>query len=389
MQPPTILLALDLRSGWDRGILTGIIERGRERGWNLILTSPDGSLTEAVAMWSASVIVTGARITPDRRAGLNGVQVFTVTHDQSGEGIPSVAIDEAAVGDMAAQHLLATGLRHMSAFTYDMSPFGQARAAAFRRAVEQGGATYHGGGLFSNNPADSNFCSHDAINAWLAGLPKPCGVFACCDNWARPVATYCRHQDLRIPEDVSLVGVDNDRFVCELLSPPLSSVAIPWREMGNIVARMIDDHLDGRPIDPPCVDVKPIGVVTRRSSDVLAIDDPEVAAAVAWIRRNANHPISVPDVLRAVPTYRQKLERRFRAVLGRTVMDEVRRAHVDLAKSLLVTTQLAMPEIAAGSGFSNATLLGIAFRRETGLKPSEYRRRFRAAAGEVDDGSPF
>ena len=90
-----------------------------------------------------------------------------------------------------------------------------------------------------------------------------------------------------------------------------------------------------------------------------------------------------------MPTYRQKLDRRFRTVLGRTVMDEVRRAHVDLAKSLLVTTQLAMPEIATGSGFSNATLLGIAFRRETGLKPSDYRRRFRAAAGEVDDGSPF
>ena len=103
MQSPTILLALDLRSGWDRGILTGIIERGRERGWSLILTSPDGSLADAVAMWSASVIVTGARLTPECRAELNGVQIFTVTHDQSAEGIPSVAIDEPAVGEMAAR----------------------------------------------------------------------------------------------------------------------------------------------------------------------------------------------------------------------------------------------------------------------------------------------
>jgi LacI family transcriptional regulator len=388
MHPPTILLTLDLRSAWDRGVLAGLIERGRERGWSLVMSSPEAAPADA-ATWNASVVVTGALTPPDRLAALDGRKVFTVTHDQTALGVPSVTIDEAAVGELAARHLLATGVRDMSAFTYDHSAFGRARAAAFRRTVEQAGATYHAGGEFSNNPADPDFCSHDAINAWLANLPKPCGVFACCDNWARPVATFCRHQDLRIPEDVSLVGVDNDRFVCELLSPPLSSVAVPWREMGNIVARMIDDHLSGRPIDPLRVDVKPIGVVTRRSSDVLAIDDPEVAAAVAWIRRNANRPVSVPDILRAVPTYRQKLERRFRAVLGRTVMDEVRRAHVDLAKSLLVTTQLAMPEIAAASGFTNATLLGIAFRRETGLKPSEYRRRFRAAAGGDEDETVF
>ena len=132
---------------------------------------------------------------------------------------------------MAARHLLATGLRNISAFTYDRSPFGRARAAAFRRVVEEAGATYHAGGEFSNDPADPNFCSHDAINAWLASLPKPCGVFACCDNWARPVATYCRHQGtLRIPEDVSLLGVDNDRFVCELLSPrsPASPSPARW-----------------------------------------------------------------------------------------------------------------------------------------------------------------
>jgi LacI family transcriptional regulator len=384
MHPPTILLALDLRSAWDRGVLTGIIERGRERGWSLILSSPEYAVGDA-AMWGASVMVTGAFTSPERRAALNGLQLVTVTHDQSADGIPSVTIDESAVGELAAGHLLATGLRHLSAFTYDHSPFGRARTAAFRKTVEEAGATFHAGGEFSNNPADPDFCSHEAIDAWLSGLPKPCGVFAACDNWARPVATFCRHQDLRIPEDISLVGVDNDRFVCELLSPPLSSVAVPWREMGNIVARMIDDHLNGRAIDPLRVSVKPIGVVTRRSSDVLAIDDPEVAAAVAWIRRNANRPISVPDILRAVPTYRQKLERRFRAVLGRTVMDEVRRAHVDLAKSLLMTTQLAMPEIATASGFSNATLLGIAFRRETGLKPSEYRRRFRTASGGGED----
>jgi LacI family transcriptional regulator len=139
---------------------------------------------------------------------------------------------------------------------------------------------------------------------------------------------------------------------------------------------LVRDALGGQPIAQRRV-VSPITVAARRSTDVLAVDDPLVADAVAWIRDHAERHLSVTMVARAVGGGRQRLERRFRRVLDRTVQDEIRRAHVDAAKSLLVSTPASLAEVAKRSGFTNASLLNLAFRRETGMPPGAYRRRVR------------
>jgi LacI family transcriptional regulator len=198
------------------------------------------------------------------------------------------------------------------------------------------------------------------------------------------VARYACAADLRVPEDVAIVGADNDPIECELTAPPLSSVAVPWRSMGENAASLVQSALSGQEIAGKRMVVGPVDVVTRRSTDLLAIHDPVVAAAVTWIHQHLDARISVPSVGRAVATTRQTLERRFRAVLGRTVMQEIRRARVEAAKRLLSTTRLGLAQVARRSGFTDAALLSVVFRREVGEPPGAFRRRARALYADDD-----
>jgi LacI family transcriptional regulator len=168
------------------------------------------------------------------------------------------------------------------------------------------------------------------------------------------------------------------------MSPALSSVMIPWREVGARAAKLVQRALSGQSISGERVVIAPLQVIARRSSDVLAIDDELVAEAVQWIQANADQRLTVPMVARAIGGGRQRIERRFRRVLDRTVAEEIRRAHVELARTLLESTQAPLPEVAKRSGFTNAALLSVAFQREIGMPPGIFRRRVRLERGSAN-----
>ena len=214
-----------------------------------------------------------------------------------------------------------------------------------------------------------------AMVEWLRSLPKPCGIFTCSDGWARPVVRCARVAGLRVPEDIALVGADDDVLECELMAPPLSSVMIPWQEVGRSAARLVQQALSGESSADKRLVISPLAVQVRRSSDVLAIEDELVADAVRWIRTNIDRRITVSMVARGVGSARQRLERRFRGVLDRTVKDEIQRARVETARELLRTTSAGLAEVAKRSGFTTSALLNAAFRREIGMPPGVYRRR--------------
>jgi LacI family transcriptional regulator len=216
-----------------------------------------------------------------------------------------------------------------------------------------------------------------AVQRWVQRLPKPVGIFASTDIWGVQLAEVCRQTGLRVPEDVALVGVDNDDLLCEVARPSLSSIALPTERIGFEAAALLDRILAReRPSLRPRL-LPPIGVVARQSSDVLALDDPEVAAAVRFIREHSHTSIGVKDVLRAVTISRRSLERRFQAALDRTVWEEIRRAHLERAKSLLAGTAMPMWAVAEQAGFSDPRQLSVVFRQETGLTPTAYRGRVR------------
>ena len=381
---PGVLLVLGQSAAWSRGILKGFHAVAQEQDWNLLRYHPATDLAWVSGAWAPAAVVLGPEDGGPWPDALRACIAVSVNADRTAEGVASVCVDEEQVAKVALEHLLARGLTTLTTFRFDEAPFAVARERAFREAAQAEGARL-AAAWWEDGVEPSR--AHEvpaAIAAWLRDLPRPCGVFACCDPWSRVVARYARAADLRVPEDVSIVGVDNDVVECELGSPPLSSVAVPWQGMGRHAAELVRLALSGQAIAGKRVVVGPGPVMARRSSDVLAIEDALVARAVRWIRERSHGVLTVAAVARAAGTSRRRLERRFHGVLGRTVAQEIRRARVETARRFLCTTRHELAQIASLSGFKSATLLNLAFRRELGLPPGAYRCQFREALADDD-----
>lgn len=370
-----VLVLLSTSSAWSRGILRGFMSAAHEQDWSPLHYHPGSDVSWLADEWAPAAAVIGPELTAEALAELAPAALVSVNFDRSAEGIASVCLDEARIAALAVEHLWRMGLRQLSTFRFDASPFALARERVFVAEAHAAGARVAPGWGSESELPEDRVEVPARILEWLRQLPRPCGIFTCTDSWGRVVARYVRAAGLRVPEDIALVGADNDVLECELISPPLSSVMIAWQELGRKAAHLVQLALSGKPIEPRLQVLPPIEVVTRRSSSSLAVEDPLVAKAVSWIRANAERRITVSMVARAVGGGRQRLERRFRAALARTVHDEIRRAHVDAAKSLLTSTSTSLSQVARHSGFTNAALLNAAFQRELGMPPGLYRRR--------------
>jgi LacI family transcriptional regulator len=212
------------------------------------------------------------------------------------------------------------------------------------------------------------------LAAWVRSLPKPAGVFCCYDIRGRQILEACRSINLRVPDDVAVIGVDNDQVLCELAEPPLSSVIPDTRRTGYLAAQLLEKLMSGRAVQPTMNLVEPLGIATRQSTDVLAIEDQEVSAAVQFIRNHACEGITVDRVLDAVPISRRMLERRFKRIVGRTPHDEIVRVQVERARQMLRGTDLPLKTIAERIGLRHGEYLSVLFKRATGIAPGAYRR---------------
>jgi LacI family transcriptional regulator len=161
------------------------------------------------------------------------------------------------------------------------------------------------------------------------------------------------------------------------VTPSLSSIALPAEQIGHEAAAQLDRMMNGETLGYGPTLLAPLRVVPRESTDTLSIEDQDVVIALRFIRQRAADPLQVDDVMEHVPLSRRSLQRRFRQFVGHSISDEIRRAHIDIAKKLLTTTDLSMPQIATASGFTSATRLGIVFQQELGESPTDYRRRSR------------
>lgn len=292
-------------------------------------------------------------------------------------GLIETECDDLVVGRMAAEHLRAKGFEHFAYVGTD-TEWSDLRERGFKEALagfststlmpettiapdSRGWRMPH----FGRNVAD-----------WLKALPKPLGVFACNDMRGRSLIDLCRNEQLRVPDEVAILAVDNDDLICELSQPQLSSVAIPWRKMGFRCAAALEKLFMGQTVKPRRILVGPECVIERHSTDTLAVADPDVAAALRFIRTHAHEPINVEDLMQHLPVARRSLERRFRNIVGRSPLEEIRKAHTDRAKYLLAETDLSMSQVAEKSGFASAAWLSKSFRDLTGETPTAYRQRF-------------
>jgi len=287
---------------------------------------------------------------------------------------PRVATDARVATRLAAEHLLERGFRH---FGYCGDPrfyWSRLRSGFFAGHIQAAG---HECSLFDLPTPRSRVGSWDqtteALARWIRKLPKPVGILACFDLVGQQVLQACRRIDLKVPDEVAVIGIHNDELLCDLCDPPLSSVIPNARRAGYEAAALLDRMMQGENIPPQLILLEPIGVATRQSTDVVAVDDPHISAAVRFIREHACEGISVDDVVRAVPLSRTVFERRFKKQLNRTPHDHILSVRIDRVKQMLAGTDLTLAQIAERTGFGHIEYLSVAFKRATGQNPSVYR----------------
>lgn len=294
--------------------------------------------------------------------------------------MPTVRVDNTRVGELAAAHFLERGLRHFAFVGPQSQLFSVERYAAFSRALDRKRhvtMSYFTPAEIPFDPLGQRWDLDQGVQGWLRNLPKPVGLFSPGDEWGIQVCEACRQLGLRVPEDVAVLGVDNDDLNCELSRPRLSSVMLPAERIGYEAAALLDRLLAGGKRPRTQILLPPLGVATRRSTEVLAIDDREVVKAVRFIREHVHLPLRVTDVAREVAVGRRTLERRCQAALGRSLGEEIRRVHLERARYLLVSTDLPMKTVATQAGFSGLRHMGDVFRQQLGSPPTAYRSQHR------------
>jgi LacI family transcriptional regulator len=219
----------------------------------------------------------------------------------------------------------------------------------------------------------------DLIARWLRGLPKPLAVFACYDTRGQQTLEACRRVGLAVPEEVAVLGVDDDEALCALSSPPLSSIRLNPRRAGWEAAALLARLMGGKKTVTQDQLIPPLAATTRQSTDILAVPDQKIASALRYIREHACTGIGVADVLRHCPMARRSLEKRLKKLLGRTPREEILRVRLNWVKDLLIGTNLPVWEIAERSGFE-PTYLSVVFKHATGFSPGVFRQRFGVAS---------
>jgi LacI family transcriptional regulator len=371
-------------SGYYRGVLRGInAYAAQARNWVFGMAAQTSDLPLMLQTWRPAGVLAFTYINEEpKKLATLGIPVVSFANIDSTLPLPMVGVDDVAVGRMAAEHLLDRGFRHFAFVGCPLFDYSNQRQSGFDQVLKEAAFPCQ---LF-HDPTPPNAASvwawmpDPTIQQWLMALPRPIGIFAANDAIGLRVSELCRQLGLRIPEDIALLGVDDDDLFCALAHPQLSSIKTPLERIGYEAARLLDGLVNGNAAEKPGgqpILLPPVGVVTRRSTDILAIDDADLAAAIRLIQDNAHRPVGIRQLMRQVPLSRRSLERKFQAALRRSPLEELIRVRLQRAKDLLSGTDLPIWAVAEQSGFGAHKRLSMMFHKKVGLTPRAYRRQYR------------
>ncbi|HEY1848912.1 MAG TPA: XylR family transcriptional regulator [Opitutaceae bacterium] len=297
-------------------------------------------------------------------------------------GVPKIRPDNVGIGHLGAEHFIERGYQNFGFAGFSNLLWSRERRDGFVEAVRLArrecsvfDVEYPGG--------TTPFWEEEEISrlgSWLKGLPKPVGVMACVDLRAQQLVSAAHSAGILVPEEVAVLGANNDTIRCELSDPALSSVAPNAFQSGYRAAALLRDLMAGRKPDAAEQRVEPLGVVTRHSTDILAVEDRNVAAALSFIRERACTGITVDQVVKHAHASRSQIERKFRQHFGRSPQAEIRRIQLRKIRQLLLETDFPLKRIAELTGFEHMEYMCVLFKRSTGLPPGIFRIRMQDKA---------
>jgi LacI family transcriptional regulator len=375
-----VALLVETTGAYGRGLLQGIAKYNREHGgWSTYFRphalndAPPGWLRN----WKGDGMIIRAE-TPEmyevvRRCGVPAVNLRGTV---AGLPLPYVTMDNRQLAALALSHLRDRGIRNFAVCgrAGTKNPALSERCEHFRELVEAAGGVCH---IFPPATARKTAMpweqEQDQLAEWVRSLPKPVGIFGCNDERGLQVLDACRRIGLTVPDEVAVLGVDNDPSICDLTIPPLSSIDPNAEGIGYEAAALLDRMMCGQAAPTEAIKLAPRGVVTRRSTDVVASEDQEVGRALGYIRENACKGLQVVDVLGHMAMSRASLQQRMKQVVGRTIHQEIQRVRLTKVKDLLAMSELTIKQVARESGFASVQYMTRVFRAVTNETPARYR----------------
>ena len=373
-----VALLVETSRTYGRDILKGVNRYLAEHEhWSLFveLRALDSQVPRWLSSWRGDGIIarTGSAAMAEAIAatGLPGVELRA---SKLAHRLPFVGCDNRDLGRIVADHFIDNGFANFAVFDLDTERYFEERRDNFRAHLASRGHACHEHHAPAQGERPANWERHQAdVARWVAALPKPVGIFACTDQLAFWLLDACRRAGVAVPEEVAVVGAENDETLCTMARPQLSSVAFDGERVGYEAAALLDQLMAGEPKPAGPILVPPAGLVVRQSSDIMAIDDPYVASAVRYIREHACHGINVADVVKHAGLSRTLLERRMRQAIGRTPGEEIIRLRFNRVKQLLTETELSLAAIANRCGFEHPQYMAEAFKKHFGITPGTYR----------------
>lgn len=398
---------IETSKAYGRGVLKGISTwLHQRRDWTIAIDERglDDPAPDWLARWPGHGVITrlGEEALPPEWRGPTRPVVF-LRRVRAADPLPGVYTDDDAVMRLAVEHLVDRGF-HDLAFCPVATDWSAARCEAFLRHAARAGCGRHvfeaAGASASRRQAPAAFAAgsssrrsaaaaraaaieedRDLLGRWLESLPKPVGIVAAYDVRGVQLLEVCRERGLSVPEDVAVVGIDDDDVLCEIATPALTSVAHNLARIGFEACRLLDERMSGAGRGDDVVVVPPLGVSIRQSSDTLAISDIDIRRALRLIRTRACDTLVSDDVAAATSVSRRVLDKKFQKHLGRTIHDEIMRTRLAEARRLLVETDHKLLVVAVRSGFAHAAQLCNLFKAAHGMSPMQYRKAARPWEG--------
>jgi LacI family transcriptional regulator len=384
---PRVALLIESSRGYGRGLLEGIAHYRRSHGnWSVFFQERrrGDPMPEWLKGWTGQGII--ARV-EDRRLAQAILKLKIPAIDLRGLlplKMPLIETDDREAVRLVVEHLLERGFRNFAFCGFKGANYSDKRCAYFVELIEKAGLPYSIYEPKRNliGPQELGYELHGVareqdIARWLLTVPSPVAIMACNDVCGQQVLNACRETGRAVPDEAAVIGVDNDELLCELSDPPLSSLNPDTRRIGFMAAELLDGMMRGAKPPPEAIFVPPLGVVTRRSTDVLAMEDREIASALRYIRERVCEGINVADVVAQAAISRSLFERRFLKAVGRTPKAEIIRARIERVKDMLANTDLPPRVIATKTGFSHHEYMFAVFKKMMGQTPRAYRNRSR------------
>ncbi|MEA4810845.1 substrate-binding domain-containing protein [Macellibacteroides fermentans] len=379
-----ILLLTDFSSGYSRNLLKGIVRYSKEVGnWSFqrmplyyrMLYGENG-VVEWAKKWQADAII--AQLTDVNIELLNdlNIPIIVQNYRDRNKAVSNLTGDYFNTGVMAAKFFLNRGYRNFAFYGFKGAIWSRERADGYSHEIEKQGYKL---AILENDNKDREEWSynHTVLGNWLQSLPKPVALFACDDHFALQISETCNVYNINVPDDIAILGVDNDDLLCNISDPPLSSIVLDVENGGYNAGKLLHQLITKEITEPFNIVVNPLIIERRKSTEKYAVSDKNIRTILNYIEKNYANHLSVEELVKQVPLSRRVLEKKFKEETGESLYQYIQNYRIDQFTRLLITTDYSLFEAALQSGFENYKNVSRVFRKYKSLSPAEYRKRYK------------